>query len=444
MTDTQLDRVQTVTEINLSIKGLLETSFPFVSVTGEISNLRRPYSGHFYFTLKDSDSQLKAVMFKMQQRYLASPPEDGQQVICRGRISVYEPRGEYQLIVDWMDYHGFGALLAAFEQLKKKLDEEGLFDPSHKKSLPALPGRIAVITSPEGAALYDFLTVAENRFPSIAIEIYPVRVQGEGAAAEIIEALRLANERNMADVIVICRGGGSIEDLWQFNDEGLARAIHASILPVVSAVGHEIDFTIADFAADLRAPTPSAAAEIVIPEQREMQEKIKTLARRMRTAVQMMTSSYGFRLERSLRELGRPAAALDTSMLKLDHSRIALCQACTNALQKRDSLFLQIRNQLSRLNPMTLLSEKAYSVEKLTQRLSQGQNLFVERRKAALEKNLARLLAVSPKTVLERGYAIVRTIPDKTLVRDSRQVKPGETVEILLHRGRLTCSITKE
>jgi exodeoxyribonuclease VII large subunit len=258
MLDIPSPRILTVTELTKSIRGILETEFPFVTVTGEISNLRQPYSGHLYFTLKDENSQLKAVLFKTQQKYLRELPEEGQEVICRGRISVYEPRGEYQLIIDFVERLGTGELQIAFENLKLKLAQEGLFAQEAKKEIPQFPSRVALVTSPEGAALYDFLKVALQRFPSQPIEIYPVRVQGKEAAPEICEALAVLNRLKRSNVIVLCRGGGSIEDLWPFNEESVARAIFQSAIPVVSAIGHEIDFTIADFVADLRVPTPTS------------------------------------------------------------------------------------------------------------------------------------------------------------------------------------------
>lgn len=243
-------RIFSVSELTSSIKSMLEGRFPFISVAGEISNLRRPASGHLYFTLKDDRAQIKTVLFKTQQRYLEKTPRDGQMVVCQGRLTVYEPRGDYQLIVDAMDFHGAGALQLAFEQLKKKLAAEGLFDQEDKKPLPALPRHITLVTSPTGAAVHDFIRIAQSRYPQIRIAVFPVAVQGDAAAGEIQEAILEINNQMHTDIIVLCRGGGSIEDLWAFNDEQLAREIRYSNIPVVSAVGHEIDFTIADFAAD--------------------------------------------------------------------------------------------------------------------------------------------------------------------------------------------------
>ncbi len=274
-------QVQSVSELTRSIRGLLETQFSFVTVTGEISNMRRPYSGHLYFTLKDADAQIKVVLFKNQQRYLSAPLQDGEQVICRGRISVYEPRGEYQIIADFVENQGTGTLQIAFDRLKKRLDAEGLFDADRKKELPFLPEKIFLVTSPSGAALFDFLNIAATRFPGVPIVIFPVRVQGDGAAEEISRAISLLNSREKSGVIVLCRGGGSLEDLWAFNEEQVAYAIEASQLPVVSAVGHEVDFTIADFVADHRSPTPTAAAKDVLPDGEALRQHLEALQARI-------------------------------------------------------------------------------------------------------------------------------------------------------------------
>ena len=279
-------KIFSVSELTGTIKRMLEGRFPFVHVAGEISNLRQPGSGHLYFTLKDDRAQIKAVLFKMQQRYLEKPPKNGQMVICRGRLSVYEPRGDYQLIVDALDLHGAGELQIAFEQLKRKLAEEGIFDQSVKKELPPLPRHITLVTSPTGAAVHDFIRIAQNRFPQARISVYPVAVQGDTAAKEIRQAIIDINDHLDTDIIVLCRGGGSIEDLWAFNDEQLARAIYASVVPVVSAVGHEVDVTIADFAADLRAPTPSGAAEMILPDSSGLADRIAGLARRISHSMQ--------------------------------------------------------------------------------------------------------------------------------------------------------------
>ena len=286
-------RIYTVSELTRNIKRFLEEAYPFVWVAGEISNFRTPVSGHYYFTMKDSGAQIGAVMFRAQNRHLAFKPEDGMAIIAMGRLNVYEPRGIYQVIVEYLEPEGIGVLQLAFEQLKARLAEEGLFDEKHKSPLPFLPQKIGVVTSPSGAVVRDIIQVINRRFPNLVVEVAPVKVQGEGASEEIAEALQLLNERDDIDVVVVARGGGSLEDLQAFNSEIVARAIFSSKVPVVSAVGHETDFTIADFAADLRAPTPSAAAEIIVPVKYELVKRIGEMRSALRTGiVQCFRNNY--------------------------------------------------------------------------------------------------------------------------------------------------------
>ncbi|HUT84984.1 MAG TPA: exodeoxyribonuclease VII large subunit, partial [Thermodesulfobacteriota bacterium] len=277
--------ILSISELTQLIKFQLEQSFDYLWVEGEISNFRIPSSGHFYFTLKDEKSQIRAVMFRSQNRTLEFSPEDGLSVICRGRLNVYETRGEYQLILDYLEPKGLGALQLAFEQLKQRLAQEGLFDPDHKKPLPQLPRKIGIVTSPTGAAIRDILNIIERRFANVGILIYPVKVQGEGAAQEIATALQELNQMPEIDVVILARGGGSIEDLWPFNEEVVARAIYHSEIPVISAVGHEVDFTIADFVADLRAPTPSAAAELVVRNKDDLIYNLNTVYVRLKNSI---------------------------------------------------------------------------------------------------------------------------------------------------------------
>ena len=307
--------IQSVSELTRSIRGLLETQFSFVTVTGEISNMRRPYSGHLYFTLKDADAQIRVVLFKNQQKYLNAPLQDGEQVICRGRVSVYEPRGEYQIIADFVENQGRGTLQIAFDRLKKRLDAEGLFRSERKKALPFLPEKIFLLTSPSGAALFDFLGMAESRFPGVPIVIFPVRVQGDGAAQEISQAITLLNRHEKSGVIVLCRGGGSLEDLWAFNEEQVAYAISASLLPVVSAVGHEVDFTIADFVADHRSPTPTAAAKDVLPDGRALRQHIEVLQTTLTKSMARKIATMRQKIKIEQHRLGDPASRINHSDL---------------------------------------------------------------------------------------------------------------------------------
>ncbi len=435
-------RVQTVTELTSSIRGLLETEFPFVTVKGEISNLRIPFSGHCYFVLKDQDAQIKAVMFKGQLRYIDEKPEDGRQVICRGRISLYEPRGEYQLIVDYMDFHGTGALQLAFERLKKQLDGEGLFATEHKKTLPFLPEKIALITSPQGAAVHDFLKIAAARFPAVPIEIFPVAVQGEGAAEEIVQALEIINKEQRAEVIVLCRGGGSIEDLWAFNEEKTARAIFTSTIPVVTAIGHEIDFTIADYVADQRAPTPTAAAEVVLPDRTHLLHKVRTAEKRALMAINQVLNrgKEQVRMQRHL--LGDPSLLLDHFRLKIDNSQMLMVQGLNRTLNSKRQLLTGLRAKLITHNPAALLDRRQGRVTELSRKIKLAILMQMERRRTKLTGKTSLLAAVNPSSVLGRGYAIVRAVDDQRIISNSKQVKRGDKVRILLNRGILDSEVT--
>ena len=436
-------QVQTVSELTCSIKGLLETEFPFVTVTGEISNLRRPHSGHLYFTLKDDAAQLKAVLFKLQQRYLAETPKDGMQVVCRGRISVYEPRGDYQLIADTMEFQGAGSLQIAFENLKKRLAEEGLFDAGHKKELPFLPRKITLITSPDGAAVHDFIKVAQNRFPAMPIEIFPVRVQGDGAAEDIVQAVKTINAVHATDIIVLCRGGGSIEDLWPFNEEKTARAIYDSEIPIVSAVGHEIDFTIADFVADLRAPTPSAAAEIIIPERRNLHEKIQNITNRLSRALVRAIDLYRHRYERLQQKLTAFSATVTHNLLLVDSTETALLIAHERYLQKKRNDLNKVISRLQQQNPLHVLSYQKKLVAKAKEQLLAMMQVQLQRKKTFFVQHAQLLDAVNPRAVLGRGYSIVTSEKTGKLVRSSMEVTKGDALQVVLHQGTLGCQVTQ-
>lgn len=436
-----LSKVLTVTEITRSIKVVLENGFAFVSVCGEVSNLKKPYSGHLYFTLKDHDAQIKAVLFKTQRRYLPEEFADGQQVICRGRISVYEPRGDYQLVVDSVEFAGAGGRQAAYERLKEKLYQEGLFAEGRKKRPPLLPKGIALITSPRGAAVHDFLTVADRRFPSIPIEIHPVSVQGDSAAAEVIREIGVAIARDRADVIVICRGGGSAEDLWPFNSEELARAVYLSPLPVISAIGHEVDFTILDFVADYRAPTPTAAAEFVVPEQSQLQLQVRQHSRRQLAILRARVASCRHRLSLQNRLLGNPTNAVNTFRMRLDYLLSRLQRSIDRQVAgKRQRLEAQ-RAVIDRHVPGQIVERYAVKVKQLRQSLIALSQQHLERRTAIVQQYSALVRSFSPLAVLERGYAIVRRNQDKKIVRSSGDTHEGDRLAIRLHEGSLECEV---
>lgn len=436
-------KVQTVTEITRSIKGILEAGFSFVAVCGEVSNLKQPYSGHLYFTLKDHEAQLRAVMFKTQRRYLSGPFADGARIVCRGRLSVYEPRGEYQLIVDSVESAGLGDKLAAFEQLKEKLYREGLFAEERKRKLPLLPHGIAMITSPRGAAVHDFLTAAARRFPSVPIEIFPVPVQGDGAAAEIVAAVKAACLRKRAGVIVICRGGGSVEDLAPFNDEELARAVYQAEVPVVSAIGHEVDFTILDFAADCRAPTPSAAAEMILPEREQLRKAVRQCAIRQRALIAGLIDQFERRLALQTRLLGKPTRVVETFRMRIDFLVNRLRRGIDDRLKAAEQRAGGMRAVVVRHDPHLLLARHRAVLAIMRQRLvDQGQRLW-ERREARLGQCVAILRSVSPQAVLERGYAIVQRVPGGEIVKSAGAAGPGDCLSLRVSDGSLLCRVEK-
>jgi len=389
-------RIFTISELTEEIKTILETNLYYVWVEGEISNLRSPMSGHSYFTLKDEGAQIKAVIFKGQARFIKFKPADGLHAICRGMVSVYKERGEYQLILDYIEPKGIGALQLALEQLKEKLSKEGLFDTQRKRSLPLLPQNIGIVTSPTGAAIRDILKVFERRFANIGILIYPVRVQGIESAREISQGIRELNKTPGIDVIIIARGGGSQEDLWAFNEEIVARAIYDSKAPVVSAVGHEIDWTIADMIADLRAPTPSAAAEMVIRSKEEFKDRL--------TAI---TSQLGY---------------------------------CLRDIISDQRIFLH-RLERGLIDPSRRLKEIRLRLGDMVDRFTVAMSHSLEMVKKDCQHLAERLNILSPLNILGRGYSITRKIPSMTVLHDSKDVQAGEDVNVILAKGEIFCRV---
>ncbi len=434
--------VQSVTEITRSIKGILEHGFAFVAVSGEISNLRRPYSGHLYFTLKDDNAQLKAVLFKSQSRYLEKELRDGAQVICRGRVSVYEARGDYQIIVDSVDFAGAGLKHLALEKLKRRLEAEGLFAAGHKRPLPFLPRKIALITSPQGAAVHDFLKIAARRFPAVPIEIYPAPMQGEQAAGSIIQALSLIRKRD-CEIIVICRGGGSLEDLWPFNDEKLAREVYNCPLPVVSAIGHEVDFTILDLVADERSPTPTAAAEAVLPDRRIL---ARTVSQNQNRLIQAMTSrltALRQRTEAQCRLLAVPAQALRGIRLRLEQTESNLQRAMDNTLLAASRMVDSQVNALLFHSPRTLIKHHRERLQVIKEGLRRQIRASLEHETARFHQAAALLNAVSPLNILGRGYAVVTLLPDNKIIRSRSEAAPGDHLRLTLHDGKIDCQVVE-
>jgi exodeoxyribonuclease VII large subunit len=438
-------RALTVSELTARIRELLAKNFTDVSVQGEISNCRPAQSGHLYFTLKDEKSQVRCVWFKQQMRGMKFRPEDGLKVNVRGSVSVYEARGEYQIYVESMEPVGRGALQLAFEQLKKRLDAEGLFDARRKKPLPVLPRRIGLITSPTGAAVRDVVRILRRRFPNVHLMLFPVRVQGDGSAAEIVRAIEYFNQQKLVDVLIVGRGGGSIEDLWAFNEEIVARAISASKIPVISGVGHETDFTIADFVADVRASTPSAAAEIVVQTRREFDQHVarmlETLGEQIRyrilvrsRRVHELSGRRGFR---------RPLDLLRQQRQRADEltSRVAL--GLKARLEQSRKRFTAAHLRIASFDFRVTIAALRLRLEKRSAELGVRAERLLQRMRDRLERLGLQLQERGPLKALERGYAIATDAAGHVL-RSAEQVAVRDRVTIQLHRGRLETEVQKK
>lgn len=435
--------VLTVSQLNRLARNLLEESFPAVLVEGEISNLAMPSSGHWYLTLKDEQAQIRCAMFRNRNMLLRFRPKDGMQVVVKARLSLYEGRGDYQLIVDYMEPAGAGALQRAFELLKAKLLQEGLFDVTRKRPLPALPCHVAVITSPTGAAVRDIISVFRRRFPCTQLTIVPVSVQGEQSAPELIRALATVNARqgclSDVDVIVLARGGGSLEDLWSFNNEALARAISASQLPVVSAVGHETDFTIADFVADVRAATPSAAAELLSPHQDDYRQLLHVHMRKLRNCMAKRLQDLRVQSASLSRRLRHPGRRLQEQAQRLDGLELRLRRALQGNLKQQGQRLAVARAGLMRHSPDTALAQRQQQTAWLMQRLQTALRASMQNKTQLLRAQSHALHTVSPLATLGRGYAIVTH--DDTVVRSYEQVKPGATIRTRLAHGEILSKV---
>ncbi len=479
--------VYSVSRLNREVRLLLESGFANLWLEAEISNFARPGSGHWYFSLKDASAQVRCAMFRQRNMLCRFTAHDGQKVLVRARIGLYEPRGEYQLLIEHMEDAGLGALKLQFEQLSAKLAAEGLFAAERKRALPSLPRRVGVITSPTGAAVRDILHVLARRFAAVPVLIYPVPVQGAQAAAEIIAALALAGSRADCDVLILARGGGSLEDLWAFNEERLARAIVACPIPVITGIGHEVDFTIADFAADVRAPTPSAAAELVVPDGEEWLTAFVRLGTRLKRSIRRRTedrrerlrwmmsraarSGPGARLAQRAQRLdeleqclsraiarrlqaqaerlrwlaGRtalmsPATRLTQRLLRLESSERRLDRAWRQILSSRDSMFRECRSRLWQASPLSRVREATARHATLSARLPAAALGRLRQARERLMPLVRTLQAVSPLATLERGYAIVSTLDGKIL-RDAADAQPGTLIEARLAHGTLRAEV---
>ena len=414
-------RLYTVKSLTAELRGLLAERFGDVWVAGEITGAKLAASGHYYFSLKDDEAQLRCACFRPVARYLKFKPQDGIEVLARGRIDVYEARGEYQLLVEALEPRGVGALQLAFEQLKKKLAAEGLFDPARKRPLPKLPRRIGIVTSPTGAVIRDMLNILGRRFPGMHIRLYPAQVQGEGSAGQVVRGIEHFSESGWPEVVIVARGGGSLEDLWTFNEESVARAIAACSVPVISAVGHETDFTIADFVADLRAPTPSAAAELVIPTRDSLLEQISTHLGKVCQAMRYRLARAALRVEQQ--GIGRLNAVIGRRIGR--------------ATQRYDELDERLRKLDLRLR-FAAAHRRLDAADSIAERLV---GLRLTRSRARLDELDAHLRQLSPLAVLDRGYAIVESEEGK-LLRDAAGAPEGASIGVRLAKGRLRARVT--
>jgi|TARA_R110000772_G_scaffold117507_4_gene223094 exodeoxyribonuclease VII large subunit len=447
MTTQEPPQTLSVSQLNGLAKQLLEDCFAQVNVTGELSTLSRPSSGHWYFTLKDDRAQIRCAFFKGKNMRVNFNPEPGQQVSVRGKVSLYEGRGDYQLIVDSMQQAGAGALALAFEKLKQELLAAGWFDPEHKKPLPATIKHVAVVTSPTGAAIHDILSVFKRRWPAMQISVLPVLVQGNNAAGQIANAIAQANhwartKQQDFDVILVSRGGGSLEDLWPFNEHIVAAAIHDSELPVISAVGHEVDFSISDFVADIRAATPSAAAELLSPDQAELVSKLHLLKGRLAKAQQLRLRRWQEQLLSLSRRVRDPRSQLREQSQRLDDLELRLQRQWQQSQRRRQQRLNAANQQLALLNPERQLKAKHKELSGLRDRMQHAIKLRLQQPRIALKNMEQQLRALGPEQTLNRGYAIISD-QNGAIVRDADALKSGDQLNAKLAKGAATLIVSK-
>ena len=440
-----LDEVYSVSDLNSEVKWLLDTQFGNVWVEGEISNLMRARTGHMYFSLKDSRSQLRCAMFRNDNRRVQFQPADGQKVLCRGKLGIYEQRGDYQMVVDQMTEIGVGALQQQFEATKKRLHAEGLFAPENKKPLPEFPRTIGLVTSPTGAALQDALNVLRRRYRCAELIVYPVTVQGDKAAPSIVRMLTIANKRNECDVLMLMRGGGSLEDLWAFNEEPVARAIYASKLPIICGVGHEIDYTIADMTADVRAPTPSAAAELVSPDQSDLQQAVVAAQRRMLRAMVDIRNDNLSWLQQLARRLNNqhPQQRLLQRAQRCDELDLRLQRAMQLSASRANSTLGNLQLRLRNLSPQRELVRRTDKLNQLQSQLQQSLLTRINDTKVRLTGNIRALQTISPLNTLARGYAIVQH-PSGEVVTSTDQVSTEQKIQIRVSDGEFGATVDEK
>jgi len=439
-------QIYTIAQLTDKIKVLLEDNFSFIWITGEISNIYIPASGHYYFNLKDESAQIKAVIFRGQVRNLKFDLEDGMAVIGLGRISVYPPRGTYQIILEYIEPAGVGALHIAFEQLKKKLGEEGLFDEENKVPLPPMPGTIGIVTSLSGAVIHDMMNVLFRRFENLRLLIAPTKVQGVGAKREIAEAIALLNQHAEADIIIIARGGGSLEDLQAFNSETVARAIHSSDIPVVSAIGHEVDYTIADFTADFRAPTPSAAAELVVPEKSKISDNIEQLTHSLKNTIDRIIIDHRQDLDVMVKSIKSPRQHMDDLRFKTDQLMHLLTTQTIHRLERERNRNSLLKNKIYNVNPVRYLDKYKKDIQVLYNNILNIIQICITSNRYRLSHLNGTLNALNPMAILQRGYSITRTIDNgkQQVIKNVDTVDTGQPLEILLARGTLRVNVQEK
>ena len=444
MASTPLEHPQreiiSVSQLNRRVRRLLETQFPLIWVEGEISNVSFPASGHWYFTLKDSQAQVRCVMFKGRNGRVQFRPESGQHIMIRCRVGLYENRGDFQVIAEHMEDAGHGALQRRFDELKARLAEEGIFSQQYKQPLPFLPSRIGVVTSPTGAAIHDIITVLKRRFPAIPVTIYPCPVQGAEACEQIVAAIDLANRDKRCDVLIVGRGGGSLEDLWPFNEEAVARAIFDSRIPIVSAVGHEVDFTIADFVADSRAATPSVAAEMICPDANELAASFAASQLQLSQNMVRVLRQRQQQVDHLSQRLRHPGERIQQQQQRLTHTLAHLMQAAEIQLQHRHSLLNTLISRFNRFHPQQQVQQLQVRNQSLQQRLRNSIKHLLLQKQTEWENTVHMLNTLSPLQTLERGYAIVRN-RDSQVVKTITNVEPGEQITALISDGTLLCHI---
>ena len=438
--DTQ--QIYTVSQLNNEVRLLLEDHYFDTWIEGEISNLARPGSGHLYFSLKDDDAQIRCAMFRTRNRFLRFDLKDGLQVLARARVSLYAPRGDYQLIVQSLEPAGDGLLRHRFELLKQKLQSEGLFDLSRKKPLPPLPRCIGIISSASGAAVRDVLSVLKRRFPAIPVVVYPVAVQGSEAPAQIRAAIKLAQDRHECDVLILTRGGGSLEDLWAFNDEHLAHAIYHCQIPIIAGVGHEVDFTIADLVADVRAATPSAAAELVAPSAAELLASVKQTDKSLLKAIRQQLARHQQQLDALRKGLRHPRQQLEIKAQRLDDLDARLIKAMNNLLSRHNQVLLQRKLQLTQYEPGQQIRVLKIRVQHLQLQLQQQHAVLRQRLQNRLKLLRTRLEAYNPLSTLDRGYAIIASDQGE-IVRSAEQLKKGDHFTAILSKGEIKAQVSK-